>query len=95
MKKNLKVFGIIVLLAVIGLSMTGCPEDAFTWKFTNESSYDVTVTCKDLNPSSFSLAVRETKTATSSLSVVVINWTPKGTVDMVESGNGKYIFENK
>jgi hypothetical protein len=95
MKKNLKIFGIIVLLAVIGLSMTGCPEDSFTHKYTNNSSHDLTVTCKDLNPSSFSLNKGETKTATSSLAVVIVTWTPHGLVVIEDSGSGKYTFKDK
>jgi hypothetical protein len=93
MKKNLKIFGIIVLLAVIGLSMTGCPEE-YTWKFINNSSYTVTVTCRDLDPSSFSIPPKETKTATSTLGAIYITYIPANQVD-VESGSGKFTFTNK
>jgi hypothetical protein len=94
MKKNLKIFGIIVLLAVIGLSMTGCPEDTFTWKFVNKASKTVNVSCYDLNPSSFSISPGESKTATSSLAVIGIIVTPGDTFDSVEK-NYTFTFTDK
>jgi hypothetical protein len=94
MKKRILMAGVAALVLLFVTGLTGCPEDAFTWKFVNRSSKEVTVNCKDLTPSSFKVPVGETKTATSSLGVIVIQVTPGNTFE-VEEGNYTFTFRDK
>jgi hypothetical protein len=61
MKNTSKIFGIAVFVAamVFGLVFGGCNLDTdkeYTWIFSNESAFDITVSSPDLTPSSFTLA---------------------------------------
>jgi len=88
MKNTRKLFGIIVILAVIVLCMafTACPEQSYTWRFENYTKETIVVTSSDLVPNSFELTGLSnpllddptTQVATSKKSKLTIEWICKG-----------------
>ena len=98
MKNTIKLLGIIAIMAVIGLSLSGCEEDSgddsYTYKFINNSSFTIDITSSDLDPSEFSVNPGSTKSATSSKSSIKFTYTQANNVDATK-GNGKITFTDK
>ena len=96
MRNAKKVFGIIVIAAVIGLCLVGCKEEpeVYTKHFVNHSSYTVNITCDDISPSSFSLSPGSTRSFTTTKSVITITYSPSNSVNCTSSP-GYFTFTNK
>ena len=93
--------GILVMALVFGMTILGCKgmedllkTDTYSYSFINQSSYTVSISCSDLNPSDFTVAAGQTKTATSSKSGVQVTWGPSNYVNRTTEP-GKFIFTNK
>jgi len=96
MKKNKKLLiGLLALALVFGMTVISCElEDVNTYTFDNQSSYSVSVSCSDLDPSSFSISAGQTKTATSIKTSIQIKYTPANYV-AASNSSGKFTFTNK
>ena len=92
--------GMSVMVLVFGMTVLGCDgaislkTDAYSYSFVNNSSYNITITCSDLNPSSFTVNSGQTKTATSSESTVNIQYNYADSVKVTPSA-GKFTFTNR
>jgi len=91
--------GILVMALVFGMTVVGCDDPTkedvkYTYKFLNQSSITVTVSCSDLAPSSFTINAGSTKTATSSQSMIQILYTPADKVN-VTVGVGTFTFTDR
>ena len=99
--KNLKIIlGVIVLSAVLGFFMVSCTleEDEYTWKFINNSSYTVSITETNFNPSEFDLAAGESRSFTNTKTAINFQYSPAPLVALnttSTSSGGTSTFTNK
>jgi hypothetical protein len=93
MKNKRFCLGILAIALIFGMTVIGCEEE-YSYTFVNQSSQTVTVSCGDLNPSNFTINPGQTKTATSSQSMVSIVYTPANLVDVVTT-TGQFTFSDK
>ena len=95
MKNIAKLVGIIALVTIIGISVTACDLNIYSYTFDNRSSYTVTVSCSDLDPPEFTVNAGKTKTVKSSSSFLWgIDYEPEDKVN-VTTETGKLIFTDK
>ena len=91
--------GMLVMVLAFGMTVLGCDAislktDAYSYSFVNNSSYNITITCSELNPSSFTVNSGQTKTATSSESKVNIQYNYADSIKVTASP-GTFTFTNK
>ena len=90
--------GILAIMLVFGMTVLGCDdktdEPVYSYTFVNNSSYDIIISCADLNPSDFTVPQGETRSATSSKSSVSFSYSHEPLVD-ITTGNGIITFTNK
>lgn len=108
MKNIRNILGIIVLSAVIGFLMVSCNSDPepknsksnseYTWKFNNQSSYEVNVFNTNFSPSEFTLAAGASRSFTNSNNSVSFLYTPADIVDAsanATSSGGTFTFRDR
>ena len=98
--KNIKrILGIIVLSVVIGFLAMSCKQEdqEYTWKFDNQSSFEVNVFSTNFSPSEFKLAAGTSRSFTNDKTSVSFKYTPADTVDAsasTTSDGGTFTFRN-
>ena len=99
MKKGYFWLGMSVTILVFGITVVGCDllfEDEETL-FSNQSSYTVTFSSSDYEPSYFTIYPGQTKSATTTKALSSFSYEPKNlvTVDLPTGGSKTWIFRNK
>jgi hypothetical protein len=101
MKNTIKLFGIIAVAALIGLSVTSCDEE-YTATFINETRWDIAVVCAGSDPSSFTLkGVTLAEPASTQLVtrvgklVEITSWDSanKNMIITENKGDGRFVFK--
>jgi hypothetical protein len=99
MKNGKNIFGIIVLLlTVVFLSVSCNLELEYTWKFDNQSSFEVNIFSANVDPSSFTLAKGTSRTFTNDKTSVSFQYTPADKVEATADTNttgGTFTFRNR
>jgi len=98
--KNIKnIFGIIVLLLAVVFLIVSCNlEPEYTWKFDNQSSFEVNIFSANVDPSSFTLAAGTSRSFTNDKTSVSFQYTPADKVEGITnttSTGGTFTFRNR